>query len=254
VVASYHDPATVVQLSDTHIGDDENAAVFAKVIEAVNAMVPPPDFVVFTGDLTDTGQPDQRATFLAEAAQLRAPMFSVTGNHDYDAVGIDGHLLDIGPELDYSAMYGGLQLVGVSSGQDLDDGSHNSTLSESSAPDHSQLAWLASVLVAGAPPTIAFFHHPVYNALFATLGPRSRDEVKALVTQPFVRAVLAGHTHVSAVFDADGNSRGLSLDSDSVPASRWPLHYVAARTTRGSGGYAVLHLGTSRVDYQWVDL
>ena len=254
IVAAYHDPATVVQLSDAHIGDDDNAAVLASVIDAIDARVPAPDFVVFTGDAADTGQPDQRATFLAEIARLRVPAFFVTGNHDYDHTGIDGHLLEVGPELDYRAMYGGLALVGVSSGQDLDDGEHDTTLSESSAPDHSQLAWMASVLSDDGPPTIVFFHHPVYNALFATLGPRSRDEVKALVTRPSVRAVLAGHTHITAVFDAEGNSRGLSLDSDTVPSSRWPLHYVSARSTRGAGGYAVLHLGTARVDYQWVEL
>jgi hypothetical protein len=254
IVAEYHDPATLVQISDAHIGDDENAAVFATVIDAINARVPLPDFVVFTGDASDTGQPDQRATFLAELAQLDVPAFVVTGNHDYDHTGVDGHLLDVGPELDYQTMYGGLALVAVSSGQDLDDGEHNTTLSESSAPDHSQLAWMGSVLTDGAPPTIVFFHHPVYNALFATLGPESRDEVRALVTKPYVRAVLAGHTHISAVFDAEGNSRGLSLDADSVPSSRWPLHYVSSRSTRGSGGYAVLHVGTSRVDYQWIDL
>ena len=68
-------------------------------------------------------------------------------------------------------------------------------------------------------------------------------------------AVLAGHTHVSAVFDADGNSRGLSLDADAdVSFSRWPLHYVAARATRGSGGFAILHLGAGHVDYRWVAL
>jgi Icc-related predicted phosphoesterase len=253
VVAEYHDPATIVQLSDAHIGDDENAAVLAKVIDAVNALVPAPDLVVFTGDAADTGQPDQRATFLAELAQLRVPAFCATGNHDYDHTGIDGWLLDLGPELDYVTSYGGLHLVTASSGQDLDDGQHNSTISESSAPDHSQLAWLADVLDDPSP-AIVFFHHPVYNALFATLGPRSRDEVRALVTRASVRAVLAGHTHISAVFDADGNSRGLDLGADTVPQARWPLHYVSARSTRGTGGYAVLHVGTSRVDYRWVDL
>ena len=136
----------------------------------------------------------------------------------------------------------------------MDDGNHNSTISESSAPDHSQLAWLADVLDDPSP-AIVFFHHPVYNALFATLGPRSRDEVRALVTRASVRAVLAGHTHISAVFDADGNSRGLSLDSDSdVPIDRWPLHYGAARVTRGTGGFAILHFGPAHLDYRWVAL
>jgi hypothetical protein len=66
--------------------------------------------------------------------------------------------------------------------------------------------------------------------------------------------VLAGHTHISAVFDADGDSRGLSTSSDDVPSKRWPLHYIASRSTRGAGGFAVLHVGTTRVDYTWLEL
>jgi 3',5'-cyclic AMP phosphodiesterase CpdA len=142
----------------------------------------------------------------------------------------------------------------VSSGQDLDDGNHNSTISESSGPDSSQLTWLSTVLTSDAPPTLAFFHHPIYNALFATIGPSSRDALMALLRRGPVRAVLSGHTHITAVFDADGDTRGLSLDDDSVPAARWPLHYIASRVSRAPGGYAILHVGTSRVDYRWVEL
>jgi predicted phosphodiesterase len=257
IVAAYHDPATVVHLSDAHIGFNDAQSIFHDVITSIDAIElagPAPDFAIFTGDAADTGEDDQRAGFLNEIERLNVPIFVVTGNHDYDATGIDDHLLDVGPELDYAAMYGGIQLVGVSSGQDLDDGNHDSTISESSGPDSSQLTWLATVLTATAPPTIAFFHHPIYNALFATIGPYSRDALKALVTRDNVRAVLSGHTHISAVFDADGNSRGLSLDADTVPSSRWPLHYIASRATRAPGGYAILHLGTSHVDYRWVEL
>src|SRR5262249_56459186 len=165
------------------------------------------DLVIFTGDGADTGDADQRTAFVAQLARLRAPVFVVTGNHDYDHRGLDGHLLDVGPELDFVAAYGGLRLIGFSSGQDLDDGAHLTTVAESDGPDASQLRWLADVLGDGAAPTIVFMHHPVYNGLYATIGPDARDQVKALVTRDNVLAVLTGHIHTNAVFDADGNSR-----------------------------------------------
>ena len=257
IVDAVHDPATIVHVSDAHVGDGDSLAVFDRVVGAINALDPQPDAVVFTGDGADTGTSQQHADFIAELGKLRAPAFAVTGNHDYDAVGIDSWLLDVSPELDYTATVGALRLVGVSSGQDLDDGNHDETIPESSGPDASQLAWLGTQLPDGdgaAAPTVVFFHHPVYNGLFATIGPDSRDAVKALVTKPYVRAVLSGHTHVSAVFDADGDSRGLSTDADTVDPTRWPLHYIAARATYAPGGFAVLHVGTSRVDYRWVEL
>jgi 3',5'-cyclic-AMP phosphodiesterase len=253
IVAAYNDPATVVHVSDAHVGDGDSLLEVAKVIDALAALDPAPDLVVFTGDGADTGKPDERGDFIAQIARLPIPTYVVTGNHDYDADGIDGHLLDVGPELDMDAWYGALHLVGLSSGQDLDDGNHDTTISESSGPDRSQLDWFRAT-TDQVSPTVAFFHHPIYNGLFATIGPDARDELKGLVTRPNMLAVLTGHTHTSAVYDADGNSRGLSLDSDDVPRERWPLHYVASRMSKDSGGYALLHLGPARVDYRWVAL
>jgi predicted phosphodiesterase len=248
VVDAYHDPVTIVHVSDAHVGDGDNLNTFRRVITAINELAP--DVVVFTGDGADHGQPDQRADFVEQIERLTVPVYIVTGNHDYDDVGLDGHLIDVSPELDFAAQYGGLRMLGVSSGQDLDNGHHVGTISISSGPDASQLDWLALQLVTEQP-TVVFLHHPIYNGLFATVGP-ARDRIKSMVTRPFVHAVLAGHTHVRSVFDADGNSRGLSLDGESdVSRKRWPLHYTAARATRGSGGFAVFHVSADHLDYQW---
>ena len=255
IVDHYPDPATVVHVSDAHIGYDDAIAKFTDVVDAINALSPPADFAIFTGDAANDGWSDERSQFLTQLLRLQIPVYVITGNHDYDQGGIDGHLIDVGPELDFAVAFGELQLIGLSSGQDLDDGDHDTTISESSGPDPSQLDWLEQTLDGGAAPTVVFLHHPIYNGLFATVGPDARDRLKSLVTRDNVLAVLAGHTHVSAVFDRDGDSRGLSLDSEAdVPASRWPLHYIAARATRGNGGFAVLHLGAGHVDYRWVGL
>jgi len=254
IVTDYASPATVVHVSDAHIGEDGTAELFGKVIDRINALDPPADFAIFTGDGADDGLAPHRASFVTLIGQLQIPVFIITGNHDYENVGIDGHLLDVGPELDFAAPYGDLRLVGLSSGQDLDNGHHIGTISESSGPDIGQLDWLHSLLVDTPATNVIFFHHPIYNALFATIGPQSRDRLKDLVTRNDVLAVLTGHTHVRSAFDADGNSRGLSLDGDTVPSARWPLHFSVARSTNGSGGFAVFHLSSTHVDYRWVPL
>lgn len=252
VVDHRNDPATVVHLSDAHLGDGNADVTFRHVLEAIAAN--PPDFIVYTGDGANDGLLVQREEFVTELMELPVPIYVVTGNHDYDNRGIDGHLMMVGPELDMTWSYGALRFIGLSSGQDLDDGSHLDTISESSGPDESQLTWLAQTLDAPSQPTVFFLHHPIYNALFATVGPDSRDRLKTLVTRDDALAVLAGHTHITSVYDAEGNSRDLSLDGQDVDPARLPLHYTAARSTNGNGGYAVFHFSAHHVDYRWIAL
>jgi len=252
IVDHRNDPATVVHVSDAHLGDGDSDVTFLHVLQAIAAARP--DFVVFTGDGANDGLRSQREEFVTDLEELPVPVYVVTGNHDYDNGGIDGHLMQVGPELDMTWSYGALRFIGLSSGQDLDDGGHAGTISESSGPDDSQLAWLTQTLAAPSQPTVFLLHHPIYNALFATVGPDSRDRLKALVTRDDALAVLAGHTHITSVYDADGNSRDLSLDAQDVDPARLPLHYTAARSTNGSGGYAVFHFSAHHVDYRWISL
>ena len=260
IVAEFHDPALVAQVSDVHAGDGDSAALFGKAVDDLNARTPPPDLVVMTGDCADTGTEAQRQAFLGELERLRLPSLVITGNHDYDALGVNGYLLDINPELELTARYGELRFIALSTGQDLDDGNHPGTISESDGPDPSELDGLSATL-ADAVPTVLLLHHPLYNGLFGTVGP-ARDEMLNLLNnfrepnQPVsvVRAVLAGHTHYSAVFDGDGVAGGLSVTEGSLPQQRWPLHHTASRVSRAPGGYALLTLGTEVVQYRWVAL
>jgi hypothetical protein len=251
VVAAYAEPARIAQVSDAHIGDGDALAGWHHVVDALNALAP--DAIVFTGDAADTGLPAQRRLFLDELERVQPPIFVVTGNHDCDDGGLDDHLLTVGPELDFAARYGALKLIGFSTGQDLDDGDHLGTWSESGGPVESQREWLGGVL-AGDDPTIVFFHHPIYNGLFATVGDDARGELLRLVTRPSVRAVLVGHVHHTEVYDRDGESRGLSTGAQTVDSWRWPLHYTCSRSTIWGNGFALHTIGRELVEYRWISL
>src|SRR6218665_728444 len=84
----------LVHISDTHLlagnrllgGRYDTAANLAAIFEAVERTGIRPDAIVFTGDLTDLGEPDAYAALRAEAepfaARLGAPLVWVAGNHD----------------------------------------------------------------------------------------------------------------------------------------------------------------------------
>ena len=82
-----------VQLSDTHWGykgpaNPEATVELPRAIELVNALPEPPDFVVFTGDLTHTTDDDQErrrrmAQVRDHVARLRVPALRLmAGEHD----------------------------------------------------------------------------------------------------------------------------------------------------------------------------
>ena len=254
IVDHRNDPVTVVHLSDAHIGDGDAGVTFHRVLAAIAAARP--DFVVFTGDGANDGLTSQREEFVTDLeAFLPVPIYVVTGNHDYDNRGIDGHLIDGRPRARHDVELRRLAVhrpvVGAGPRRRRPRG-HRSRSRR--GPDDSQLAWLVHTLDAPSQPTVFFLHHPIYNGLFATVGPDSRDRLKALVTRDDALAVLAGHTHITSAYDADGNSRDLSLDAQDVDPRRLPLHYTAARSTNGRGGYALFHLGAHHVDYRWIAL
>jgi predicted MPP superfamily phosphohydrolase len=70
----------IVQLSDLHVGLFQGAAFLAKIVEQVNGLSP--DMVVITGDLAD-GSVRKLGHTVTPFADLEAPVFFVTGNHEY---------------------------------------------------------------------------------------------------------------------------------------------------------------------------
>src|SRR6201989_920397 len=80
----------IAQITDTHItspgtllmGMVDTASALERAVVAINRLDPSPDAVVLTGDLVESGAPEEYAHLRALLAPLRMPIFAIPGNHD----------------------------------------------------------------------------------------------------------------------------------------------------------------------------
>jgi len=203
-----HPPArrVLVHLSDTHLlaggtrlnGHIDVAANLRTTLAAVERLGVRPDALVFTGDLTDLGEPDAyralREAVEPVAERLGAPVVWVAGNHDErpamrrDLLGLDADEQPVTGVWDL----GGLRLIALDS---TVPGWHHGDL------DDAQLEWLRGVLSEPAPlGTLLAMHHPPLPShipLFDILELRHQDAFAEVVRGSDVRGILAGHLHYS---------------------------------------------------------
>src|SRR6476620_5602190 len=172
IVAAMATPTLLVQLSDIHIGGDEEGLDpiprLEAVIDAVRSLPNRPDAVLVSGDLTDNGS--------VEA-------FDLPGT--------------VSEPINYSAQVGGLRLIAFDSivpGQDPGD----------FPPD--QLAWLDRELAAApeAPTLLALHHTPLTTCIpgwdaINLLAPQLEALGEVVGRHPQLRAIVGGHLHRVAV-------------------------------------------------------
>lgn len=197
---------TIVHISDTHLlagnpplgGQYDTAAGLVRTLAAVEGLGLGPDAIVFTGDLTDLGEPDAyralRAAVEPVAERLGAPVIWVAGNHD-ERPALRATLLGgAATEEPVTSVtdLGGLRLVALDT---TVPGWHHGDL------DDAQLAWLSDVLAEPAPlGTILAMHHPPLPShlpLFDILELRDQPRLARVLAGTDVRAILAGHLHYS---------------------------------------------------------
>ncbi|MCC4249096.1 MULTISPECIES: phosphodiesterase [Microbacterium] len=203
-----HAPArrVILHLSDTHLlagdrllgGRYDAAAHLRRTLEAAEATGVRPDAVVFTGDLTDLGEPEAyralRAAVEPWARRLGAPVVWVAGNHD-ERPALRAGLLDAAATEDpVTGVWDldGLRLIALDS---TVPGWHHGDL------DADQLDWLRSELAEPAPlGTILALHHPplpTHIPFFDILELRDQPGLADAIAGSDVRAILAGHLHYS---------------------------------------------------------
>ncbi|MDQ1129135.1 metallophosphoesterase [Microbacterium sp. SORGH_AS_0888] len=196
----------LLHLSDTHLlagnpllgGRYDTAENLRRTLERVERMRLRPDAIVFTGDLTDLGEPAAYAALRAAvepvAERLGAPVVWVAGNHD-ERPALRAGLLDGEPTQEpVTGVWdlGGLRLIALDT---TVPGWHHGEL------DDAQLRWLVDVLRTPVElGTLLAMHHPPVPShvpLFDILELRDQPRLAAAIAGSDVRGILAGHLHYS---------------------------------------------------------
>jgi outer membrane protein assembly factor BamB len=102
-----------VQISDTHVVNDGTAIELSDDLSELEGLPLPPDFVVVTGDLVNTGSIDtQFQSFLNGISGHSIPLHVGYGDHDSDGSALEPASFEnfIGPSY-YSFEYGGVHFV-----------------------------------------------------------------------------------------------------------------------------------------------
>lgn len=192
------DDFSFVQMSDTHVGftnpkvNPDPEGTLAKAVAAVNALAEPPDFIVFTGDLSHTTEhADVRRQRLQAFKTITAGLkvkqvYYLPGEHD--AAPDEGAV--------YRELFGPTQYAFDHKGV------HFIALDNVSDPGAilgtEQLAWLKEDLATQKPETriVVFTHRPLFD-LFPQWDWNTRDAAAAIdLLLPFRHVtVFYGHIH-----------------------------------------------------------
>jgi len=192
-------PTLLVQLSDLHLGGNEDGKDpiprLEAVIEAVRSLPNRPDAVLVSGDLTDDGAAENYRVARGLLSRLELPLHVLGGNHDdrgriREALGLPGEGEDL---VSYSVEVGELRLVLLDS---------NVPGQDPGCYDAERMAWLDEELGREPEqPTILAVHHtplttgiPEWDAI--NLEASDREALGAVVARhPQLRAIVGGHLH-----------------------------------------------------------
>lgn len=211
--AEYPRPThSVVHISDTHlIGGDADlyggvdaTATLRQILGELSGSGTTFDAIVFTGDLTDTGDPTAYETLrdMVEpvAEQLGAALIWAMGNHDDRANFREGLLREprgLPDSADTAAIdrvyhLDGLRIITLDT---TVPGKHHGELADE------QLSWLGDILSTPAEHgTILAMHHPPLPCvldLAVLVELREQHRLAEVVRTSDVRSIIAGHLHYS---------------------------------------------------------
>ena len=195
----------ICQLTDLHVCAkgmpsnrvSETNMLAVRAFRAVAALKPAPDFVVITGDLTESGMQAEYANFAALLRQnLSLPVYVIPGNHDRrDNLRRDlSHMPGVTADpvyIQYAIDDFPVRIVMLDT---LVPGSGHGELRDE------QLTWLDRTLAAVTDkPTIVAMHHPPFLCGIAHMDKialRNVDSFTAVIARhPQVRRIICGHHH-----------------------------------------------------------
>lgn len=212
----------VAQVSDTHFNlGARNVERVERVMAFLAELRHRPDAILVTGDITDSGSPEQYEQARA-ALKSDIPVYSIPGNHD-DRATLRSTLLGLPAStapVNHAHRVGKLTVAlldssipGEPSGRLTDD----------------TYAWLADTLAAAPAdgPILLALHHPparLYSPVVDEIALADPDRLAAVVSgDNRILGVLTGHAHSSATTTFAGKPLLIAPSTSSVLGGEWEL-------------------------------
>ncbi|MDQ3990791.1 MAG: metallophosphoesterase [Actinomycetota bacterium] len=183
---------TIALISDPHVGSPYFVPnLMNRVIVELNELQP--DVVVVTGDFTNFGYRQEFKTAVAYLERIKAPVYSVPGNHDARNVGWVHFEELIGPR-HWSMDVDGVRLVGADSSEpDLDHGQIG----------RERYEWIREQFAGAAALKVFAMHHhliPIPGTGRERNIVYDAGDLLEVLIGAGVQVVLSGHKHVPYVW------------------------------------------------------
>lgn len=183
-----------VQITDTHLEDNDNFERAEKIIEKINALPFKVEFVIHTGDIFSDNIGDESALKAAKElfAGLKAPIYYVAGNHDIKSEKTKNIYITNFGQLNYVKQSNGIVLIFIYT---------NHPKNDSDVFNADFFKWFEdSLKSARNKPVIVFQHIPAgkdfyTNMFYKPLPAKVEKKWHALINKYKVKAVIAGHFH-----------------------------------------------------------
>ncbi|MFA4904338.1 MAG: metallophosphoesterase [Desulfobaccales bacterium] len=210
-------------LADAHLksgaGLRPEAQALARAVAEINALTPPPDLVLFAGDLAHKGRPDALDLGREILSDLSSPLWAVRGEGDHGRGGAASWVRRFGPP-QFSRMYQGVHFLG------LDTAWRDTPQGPAFEMGPAQRQWLTTELAAldSATPLVIVSHAPLAR-LYLPWQQWTKDAPKITPHLARFRQVLClhGHTH-NAVASKDDDLREIFLTENRKQQTEYPLH------------------------------
>ncbi len=255
-------PIRIVQLTDSHLGEQENATLLgmnteqslAYVIDMLVERSEEFDLILATGDIALNGAPEAYRRFQEKLSRFQQPKVWLAGNHDDSSAMRD--VIGYGAEMSRTVQLGSWQLILLDSVVAGEVGGHLA---------QSELNFLRHCLAGhpDRPALIALHHHPMAIGCdwLDEQQVDNADELLAIVHEyDNVKAVCWGHVHQdfyrchndvhymsapSTCVQFAPNSPEFKLDS-ALPGVRWlelqPDGHLATEIWRLTGVHLAVNL------------
>ena len=192
---------TIAQITDLHITNASqpkdkarNEARLRTVLHSINQLKPAPAAILITGDLVDTGQPDEYEALKEILAATDIPTYLTVGNHDSRAAfreAFPNTPVDENGFIQYAFLVDDLRIVMC----DTLEGKNHGGFCEKRA------AWLAKTLdeAPDTPTVLALHHPPVPSGIVWMDEPENAPWLERLACvirgRRQIKALICGHMH-----------------------------------------------------------